>query len=369
MYHVRFKGTHSEIGRKWGSGLKAHGVRLLNGVPFPITKERAAFAQECLSSYKKYFPEILEEIAGIEKEQEISCMELHTVLFSMYCIMPEIKCSCFAFRDQGRIILGRNSDFLTAIEKLYMNCIYRFPGGNSYSFLANTTAFVEMEDGVNEAGFAAGLTSVYPDVIKPGLNAGMLLRMGLEKCKNVEEFVSMLKNVPIASSQTFTAADRGGTAALIECNAKQIAVRYLDEETPFVSAVNLFHTDEMYHFNHFEEDNWRAGERYETIDRAFSQKQQEFPDGIDPVRFSMDLLAGKYGFLCQYDRKAGNDTVWSVVYSLPDGVRPPAGNELQNSSVHDLPGGQFYRCEGNPARKKFQKDTRFRLSLSPADCS
>ena len=29
-----------------------------------------------------------------------------------------------------------------------------------------------------------------------------------------------------------------------------------------------------------------------------------------------EILSGKYGFMCQYDRKKGADTVWSVVYDL-----------------------------------------------------
>ncbi len=51
------------------------------------------------------------------------------------------------------------------------------------------------------------------------------------------------------------------------------------------------------------------------------------------------LLAGEFGFLCQYDRKTGKDTVWSAIY--------------------DLSNKRVYRCEGNPNRKKFQEDMRF----------
>ncbi len=57
---------------------------------------------------------------------------------------------------------------------------------DSYAFWGNTTAFVEMEDGVNQAGLTIALTSVFPDQLKPGINVGMILRMLLEKCKTVE---------------------------------------------------------------------------------------------------------------------------------------------------------------------------------------
>ena len=46
-----------------------------------------------------------------------------------------------------------------------------------------------MEDGINEYGLAIGLTAVYPTVKQLGLNAGMMLRLFLEKCKTVDEVI------------------------------------------------------------------------------------------------------------------------------------------------------------------------------------
>ncbi len=74
----------------------------------------------------------------------------------MYCFEFSNHCTCFAFQDNNHIIFGRNSDFLVELEKLYMNCLYRLD--NVYAFNGNTTAFVQMEDGVNEYGLAVGLT-------------------------------------------------------------------------------------------------------------------------------------------------------------------------------------------------------------------
>ena len=76
-----------------------------------------------------------------------------------------------------------------------------------------------MEDGVNEKGLAAGLTSVYPPsgasgpLIAPGMNAGLLLRFFLERCASVEEALVWLKRLPVSSAQTFTLADAGGKIA------------------------------------------------------------------------------------------------------------------------------------------------------------
>ena len=200
MYHSHFRGTHYEIGFRWGSLLLRHKNIILNHIPFQITQERIDFALSCIPIYKKYFPEILDEIQGIADGQACSVQMLQAVLFSMYAMPPSCNCSCFAVINDNRAILGRNSDFLTDLEKLNLNVIYKFTA-DAYSFTGNTTAFVEMEDGVNEHGLAVGLTSVYPYGRAAGFNAGLLLRYFLERCRNIQDVIACLKYLPISSAQ------------------------------------------------------------------------------------------------------------------------------------------------------------------------
>lgn len=151
MYHGTFKNTHYQAGFHWGEMLRKHGNFIHKQHTFQITKERKKFAMQCLPVYEKYYPEVLEEIKGIADGQQSSYEDLCTFLLSMYCFEFSNHCTCFAFRDQEHIVFGRNSDFLTELKKLYMNCLYQLDGG--YSFQGNTTAFVQMEDGINEYGF------------------------------------------------------------------------------------------------------------------------------------------------------------------------------------------------------------------------
>lgn len=215
-----------------------------------------------------------------------------------------------------------------------MNVVYRLNEG-AYAFTGNTTAFVEMEDGINQHGLAVGLTAVYPRQPKPGWNAGLLLRYLLERCKTVKEAIHTLHVLPIASSQTFTMADCTGEIALVECNAEQVAVRQ-GLQQPFVCATNRFYLEEMQQYNLPQVDDWFAQTRYQTLYTALKQKR----NGVD-LLFAKELLSGNCGFLCQYDRSTGKDTVWSVVY--------------------DLKQRKIYRCEGNPGRRSFREDKRFRF--------
>ena len=334
MYHPRFKSTHYEAGFKWGKMLLKFGKKLDFCPTFKLSEEKYEFAYQCVEEYTKYFPVILDEIKGIADGNEVPVETLHTILFCMYCFELNNKCTCFAFSTDNEIIFARNSDFLVSLEKMYMNCIYNLEG--SYSFNANTTACVQMEDGVNEHGLAVGLTFVYPKIRKPGLNSGMLIRYALEKCKSTKEVITELHRLPIASAQTITIADKEGDIAVVECNPKNIVVIRPDQEEQFVATANNFNSPKMQYYRNGDIDDWCSDERYQTAYNALKNNK-----GSYSVEFAQSVLAGKYGFMCQYDRKKNADTVWSVIY--------------------DLKRKQIWRVEGNPSRKKFKEDIRWRI--------
>ena len=127
-----------------GNFIKKNNKIIANQHTFVVSEERKEFAKQCLPIYEKYYPEILDEIKGIADGQQTSYEDMLTFLLSMYCFEFNNKCTCIAISDKNQIILGRNSDFLVELEKLYMNCLYNLD--NCYSFNGNTTAFVEMED-------------------------------------------------------------------------------------------------------------------------------------------------------------------------------------------------------------------------------
>jgi predicted choloylglycine hydrolase len=331
MYHARFKGTHYEAGYKWGQMLRKHGKKVDFCPTFKLTKEKYEFAERCLNEYKKYFPNVLDEIMGIAEGNEVPVETLYAILFCMYCFELDNRCTCFAFATEEEIVFGRNSDFLVSLEKLYMNCLYKLNG--CHGFNGNTTAFVQIEDGVNERGLAVGLTFVYPHIRKPGLNAGMLVRYLLENCQNTDEAVKELHRLPIASAQTITLADKTGNIAVVECNPEKVILIKPENGENFVATANNFNSEEMRIFRNPAIDDWRSDDRYNTVYNALISEKNNYS-----VEFAKSLLAGKYGFICQYDRKSGADTVWSVVY--------------------DLKRDRIYRVEGNPSRKRFLEDER-----------
>ena len=332
MLHVQFTGSHYEIGLQLGRTLARRGQHILDQVPFPLTGERLAFARACLPLYRNWFPGALEELRGLAEGQSCSAEALAGVVLSMYAIPPaEPHCSCFALRNRRGVLFGRNSDFLPALEDFNSNLLLHFTDGG-LPFLGNTTSFLQMEDGVNGAGLAVALTSVPPGgPPRPGLNAGMALRLLLESCRTVGEGLALLAQLPWASSHTLVLADRTGAVALAECCPERTALSRPEGETACVCAVNAFHLPQMAPYRREMGDDWQAEERYGTLTRALSR----LGPAMD-VQQGADLLAGRLGFLCQYDRARGQDTVWSVLWD----------------------GDRLWRAEGNPGRVPFQEDRR-----------
>lgn len=332
MLHVQFTGSHYEIGLQLGAHLARLGHRIPDRVPFPLTGPRLEFARACLPHCRRWFPAALEELQGLAEGQDCPPDALAAILLTMYAMPPAALCSCFALRNSRGVLFGRNSDSLTALEEQNANHLLRFSDGG-LPFLANTTAFVEMEDGINGDGLAVGLTSVPPGRPRPGLNAGLQLRLLLESCRTVPQALHLLRQLPASSCHTLVLADRTGEIALAECHPEGVAVRHPREADAFVCATNAFHLPELAHLRRSVADDWQAETRYRTMTRALAGRGST----LDAAG-GMDLLAGRWGFLCQYDRSQGRDTVWSVLW--------------------DGGAGRLWRAEGNPGRVPFQQDHR-----------
>ena len=117
-----------------------------------------------------------------------------------------------ALKNKNCLVFARNSDFLVDIKKVTDSTFYKLP--SNFSFIGNTTAMIQMEDGINEKGLACGLTFVYPTVKNYGFNAGFLIRYILEKCETTQQAVDFLNKVPIGSSQNIIIIDRFGDLAI-----------------------------------------------------------------------------------------------------------------------------------------------------------
>ena len=102
-----------------------------------------------------------------------------------------------------------------------------------------------------------------------------------------------------------------GNFAVIECNCNHIEVIKPTENDSFVVAANGFISQKMLECNNHDIDDWRSDERYSVAYNALRENKNYFS-----FELAKDILSGKHGFMCQYERNKGADTVWSVIYDM-----------------------------------------------------
>lgn len=325
MYHPRLKGDYYEMGLHYGEILFKSGKNFNEYIN--LTDEQKAFGNKAVKLYENILPNIMQEVKGLADGSKTDYFKMATWLVTMYGFGDIKGCTCFAFNDNGKTILCRNSDMYPELKKTSESVLYMPKDG--YKFLGNSTSFIQIEDGINECGLAVGLNFLPTKNYKTGVNSGFLIRAILEKCKDTFEAIEFIKSIPLCSTQNIILADKNGNLAVVECSPNKVFVRQSEN---FVVSANHFVSNEMKDECLKMEDNWyKTNDRYNSCINSLQEKGK----GLD---FAFDLASGKKGFVCQYDKKLNFDTLWS--------------------SIYDTTKLKIYRAEGNPLKTNYKEDFR-----------
>ena len=331
MYHPRLKGKYYEMGFHYGEILYKSGQNFNDYIN--LNEEQIEFGNNAIKLYEDILPDIMNEVKGLADGSKTDYFKMATWLITMYGFGNIKGCTCFAFNDNGKTILCRNSDMYPELKKTSESVLYM--PENGYVFLGNTTSFVQIEDGMNEHGLAVGINFLLTKKYKIGINTGFLVRAILEKCRDTEGAIDFIKSIPLCSTQNIIIADKTGNLAVVESSPDKIFVR---KSKDFIVSANHFVSDEMNdEFLKIEENWYLTNDRYETCINSLKEENK----GLD---FAMDLASGKKGFVCQYSKKLNFDTLWSSIYDV---------NNLE-----------IYRAEGNPSKTRFKEDTRLNWGIS-----
>lgn len=325
MIFNNFKGNHYDSGLKYGKQLYTLGINPLEQIT--INNKQVEYMKQVLPIYQEWYPNIIDEIQGICDGLQINSEKMLSFLFTMYIFIFDAKCSTIATSNSNGTYLGKNSDFNPLIKEQCTSNHYKLD--DFYSFKGQSTAWTEIEDGLNSEGLAVALTFVYPTKIGLGFNSGMLVRFMLENFKTVNECIDFLKNVPIASAQNITLADKEGNICIVESNCDAIEIIYPDRQNQSVISTNHFNSDKLLPYQgDLNLDPSMSTERFNTLIN-YSDKNNITKQDIE------SLLSGSKGFLCHNGECLGIETVWSSIY------------DCENSC--------FYLCEGNPIHDKYKK--------------
>lgn len=216
--------------------------------------------------------------------------------------------------------------------------IYAPDNGNKFNI--TTSSFINGEEGLNVKGLAVAMTFVLTRIedIRPGFNSVFIVRYLIEKAGNVDEALEMLNDLPLASNANILLADKSGKMVVVECSPFEKKIRNpinLENGSKVICTVNSFTSPYMKKYEWNGEDTYYSDERYNTVIEAIKSYRNE-----NIIEYLQNLLKGKYGFMCQYEKRLNFETVWSSIFDL---------NMLK-----------IYRAEGDPRRKKLIEDNRLK---------
>jgi predicted choloylglycine hydrolase len=346
MYHPRLKGKPHEMGRKMGELFIKAGAKFHISLD-PFQKE---FGRESVKILSQIFPEAADEIKGIADVTGMDYMSIASWMMCMGCCLDPVHgncmevrgCTAFSFTHEGRVFHGRNNDLPPFLKKTSMSEFYRPEKG--FSFILNTSSFVNGEEGMNENGLIAAMTFVIPkkEEIIPGLNSVFIVRYILEKCTTASEAIELLRKIPIASNCNIILTDNSGMMIVAECNPFEINLRY-PEKNPagdhFIITVNHFTSEAMKKHEISTGNTFYSEERYRTAYTALKNKTH-----CCPTDYAREILQGRHGFMCQYEKSQNFETIWSSVFDL---------SELT-----------IYLSGGDPRRSAYLKDLRLKKHMS-----
>lgn len=231
--YYEVKGSHYEIGKQLAQKEATKGFYV--PAPSNFTQEKL---EEALELYDKYCPGLREELEGYA---EASGMEIRDIGYTwMTYLVP--RCSGLIVLGEkmadGHTRLARNYEFSLGQEEL---AVCRVVPKGQYAHVGGTSAIFGRCEGINECGLAVSMSSCgFPVSNIPGMRAPALkglqfwavLRSLLENCKDVEEALKSVLEMPIAYNINLYLADASGKAALFETMDGKSAYEEIGPETP-----------------------------------------------------------------------------------------------------------------------------------------
>ena len=295
---VQFKGNHYDFGYMQGELLKESPI-LFNREKQRETRRKHQYntnIQEAIDLFSKFMPSMLDELNGLADSLKWTMEKTLTEFGGYYVEYERSGCSILT----GSEFMIRNYDSHPAYyEGRYV--IYQ-PTDTGYATIGPSMQITGRTDGMNEKGLAMGYNFVNRVGSGDGFVCNMIGRIILETCANVDEAISLLKEIPHRTLFNYILLDPSGETFVVETSPRKVAARKSN-----ISA------------NHFEvltdQNRYRMDDSIRRTKKLESQQNNEL-NVLDAYR----LLNNKEEdiFSSKYDASAG--TIHTAAY-LPKEMR------------------------------------------------
>lgn len=287
----------------------------------------------------QWCPGLTEEIQGFAKALEVKLESLF--FYSMTCYVP--RCSHIALlsnkTNENQPILARNYEFSNELEEF---CLMRTEVEGKYTHIGTSMLQFGRDDGFNEHGLAVTISSCglpvvnLPHMLKPrfnGLQYWVVVRALLENCKNVEEALVYLKDMPIVFNMNMILLDKTDHAALVQTMDGHIAFRQIDTYSQEQMLYATNHTV-LPEFIHLEKQAFlHSIRRYQYIKNKLEDKLN-----ITKSQLKNMLLTKYPQGLCFHNYKENFGTTKSMIISPRDGtIEICWGGRVENNwNIYDI---------------------------------
>ena len=218
---VQFEGNHYDFGYMQGELLKDSPI-LPNRKKQWFSKQTHQFIineHEFRSVIHAFAPSIWEEIRGLSDALKIKMGDAIREFGGYYLEYGRSGCSIFTGSDY--MIRNYDNDPLS-YEGRYM--IYK-PTDSGYAAAGPSMQITGRTDGMNEKGLAMGYNFINRRQSGDGFVCNMIGRIILETCANVDEAVSLLKEIPHRHSFSYVLLDQSGETLVVEASPRTVEVR------------------------------------------------------------------------------------------------------------------------------------------------
>ncbi|MFA5128935.1 MAG: C45 family peptidase [Patescibacteria group bacterium] len=236
-----FSGDFSELGKQQGK------IYSKNRMSFKNVKINPKIYENQLRVYKKYYPEILQELEAMaeagnfDKDKLIYQFICNEILLITNKLNLDKACTIFGVNNKNGIFIGRNYDWIPGTEKFFE--AYKFNNPKRNSFIAVTdmaygaeagtkkeNLFYNVDDAINDNGLFIGLTFAYSDDWSYGLNCIHMTKLIAETCSTTEEAIKVFEKVPLCGPKNFFIADKNGNMVVVEHTSKKFKIIYPKED-------------------------------------------------------------------------------------------------------------------------------------------
>lgn len=310
--HVSLKGTSYEIGKKEAEIMERYYPEELNfyfkgnDIIKPVSKDRV---KEIIEIFNKFSPNINEEINGFADYFGCSPEE---IIYYSFSYMSKGNCGHFSVLPQKtadkHIYVGRSYEWNDEDDKKLLTV----KADGLYGHMGFSLLLFGRYDGINEKGLCVTMSNGIPCMMseEEGLLFWMVVRILLDKCKNVDEAIELINTIPISSFCNLIITDKNGEAVLVEiCNAVKSFKRISSTSTEgYICSTNHYTLPEM---KHLVKNRMR-----QSVDRYNSIVDNLNVEIVDKKAIK-NILSQKMpdGLACHYYHD-GLGTLWSILYDV-----------------------------------------------------